>query len=144
MVDVVELNAVEMHIVTIERDGFVIQQGAHNSDDLAHDGERPKSLDANFRCEWIPPCAESADVAAWREVVECAECARKPRRIACPTIDNTRSDLDAIGCRAKRSHGHNGVAHESTIGLPHGIKPFVLGIADQFDSLGNGVGVLQI
>jgi hypothetical protein len=64
--------------------------------------------------------------------------------VARPAIDHPRADLDAIGRRSERRHRHDGVTHQSAVGLPDGLEALGLGVAHELDPLADVVGVLQV
>ena len=144
LVHVVEFHTVELHELAVHGDGLVREQAAHRGDDLAHRTQGLGPRDSDLGRQGVPPCADPEDDATGCQVIKRRERGCEAGRVACPAVDDARADLDRVGDRGERRHRHDGIAHESAVGLPHGLEPLLFGVLGVLHALGNGMGVLKV
>src|SRR5580704_7614651 len=98
--DIVELDPVEVDVGPAEGDGLVVQEGAHDGGDLAHDGQRVITDDPDLAGQRVPPRAQPADDPTRGEVVEGGEGRGQDGRVARPDAGDTGADLHPLGAGA--------------------------------------------
>ncbi len=144
LVHIVQLDAVEMNVHTVEVDRLVGEEGPYDSHRFPHHGQRLRSLDADFRREWIPPSPDSEDDPTRSEIVERRKGGCQTRCIAGPTVDDSSSHPDAICRCGECGHRYGCVAYQPGIGLPDRLETTLLGVSDIFDGIRERMRVLQI
>jgi hypothetical protein len=105
LVHVVEFDAVEVDVESVERHGLVGEQSAHGVDDLAHHAQRLVTVDADLRRQRIPPRAEPQIIRPGARSSSVENVLASRRRVARPDVDHTRADLDAVGGGANAAIG---------------------------------------
>ena len=130
--------------ITVVGDGLVVQEPSHHGDDLAHHLQGTTAIDTDLLCERIPPRADSENHSTGSEIVERGEGCGETGRVAAPTVHDTTSHLDVIGDAGERGHGHRGLTHQTTLGLPDRFEPTLFGVLREFHALANSMSVLKI
>ncbi len=92
--DDVELDAVHVVKLAVERHVLEPQQFAEDFDGLLHCEQWLPAVDADVFCERIPPRTDAAQDAVGGEVVEGQIRRGQKPDIARPVIDDTRADFD--------------------------------------------------
>ena len=92
LVHVVELDAVEVHELAVERHGLIARSSARTASTISRmTVSGSAAVDADLGRQRIPPRADTEDHATGREVVERGEGRGEQRRVARPTVDDARS-----------------------------------------------------
>jgi len=130
----VQPDAVHLMELAVEGDFLHGQQLAQHGDGLAHGQQRLAALDAHLAGQRVPPRADAADHPVRRQVVQGQEGGGQQADVAGPVVDDAAADLELGGVGGEGSHGHDGVAHQAALGLPHRLEALGLGVLGQLDA----------
>ncbi len=140
----VQLDTVDMHVLTVKGHRLGVEKTPHYFYHLAHGRQRAFPVDAYIRRQRVPPRADPADHPVGGEVIEGQKGGGDQGRVARPVVDHARSNLDPLGRCSESGHRYDGITHQPRFSLPYGFEPPFLGIPDILDPVRDRMGVLKI